>query len=91
MSVHIRLQRKGSIHRPFYQLVAADHRSPRDGRFIEKLGFYNPAHEPSTIELKDDRLQHWYGKGAQLSETVNKLLKAKGVKLSREIVKQAKK
>ena len=57
MAVHIRLQRKGSTHRPFYHLVATDHRNPRDGRFIEKLGYYDPKSEPSLVELKEDRIQ----------------------------------
>ncbi|MDD9951569.1 MAG: 30S ribosomal protein S16 [Zetaproteobacteria bacterium] len=83
MAVHIRLQRRGSTHRPFYHLVATDSRSPRDGRFIEKLGYYDPKGEPSTVEVKADRLQHWYSKGAQLSDAVAKLVKIKSIALSR--------
>ena len=84
MAVHIRLQRRGSIHRPFYHLVAADQRSPRDGRFLEKLGYYDPKPQPSTIELKAERLQHWYSKGAQLTDAAKALLKAKKIQLTRQ-------
>lgn len=83
MAVHIRLQRKGNTNRPFYHVVAADHRARRDGRFLEKLGYYDPTTEPSTIELKDERLQHWYSQGAQLSETVAKIAKIKKIALNR--------
>lgn len=83
MAVHLRLQRHGSKHRPFYHVVATDHRSSRDGRFIEKLGYYDPAHEPSTIELDADRVQFWYSKGAQLSNTVEKFAKLKKIELKR--------
>lgn len=84
MAVHIRLQRKGSTHRPFYHLVATDHRNPRDGRFIEKLGYYDPKSEPSLVELKEDRIQFWYGKGAQLTLAASKLVKSEKISLSRE-------
>jgi small subunit ribosomal protein S16 len=83
MALTLRLQRHGSTHRPFYHLVAADSRSPRDGRFIEKLGYYDPNQEPSVIEMKEDRVQYWYGNGAVLTDTVKKLVKAKNVRLSR--------
>lgn len=84
MGVQIRLQRKGATHRPFYHLVVTDKRSPRDGKFIEKLGYYDPNAEPSIIELKSDRIQHWYGLGAQLSETAQKLVKISKIELSRK-------
>jgi len=83
MALTLRLQRHGSTHRPFYHLVAADSRSPRDGRFIEKLGYYDPNQEPSVIEMKEDRVQYWYGNGAVLTDSVKKLVKAKNVRLSR--------
>ena len=83
MAVHIRLQRKGATHRPFYHVVATDSRNPRDGRFIEKLGYYDPNHNPSTIELREDRLQHWYSRGAQLTTQCAKLAKIKKINLSR--------
>ena len=83
MALTLRLQRHGSTHRPFYHLVAADSRSPRDGRFIEKLGYYDPNQEPSVIEMKEDRVQYWYGNGAVLTDSVKKLVKAKNVRWSR--------
>ena len=64
-------------------MVATDSRNPRDGRFIEKLGYYDPSHEPSTFEFKSDRVQYWYAKGAQVSPTVKKLLNKKKVELIR--------
>jgi len=87
MAVHVRLARRGNAHRPFYHIVAADHKMRRDGRFIEKLGYYDPGANPSIIEVKADRVAHWFENGAQLSPTVEKLLKVKDIKLSR---KQAK-
>ena len=87
MAVTIRLQRKGSTHRPFYHLVACDQRKPRDGRFLEKLGYYDPNTDPSTIEIKADRAQHWYGLGAQLTNATTKLMKAKKIKLERNTSK----
>ena len=83
MAVTLRLARHGSTHKPFYHVVAADHRKRRDGRFIEKLGYYDPNKSPSVIELKADCVQHWYKMGAQLSPTVAKLIKAKQIELSR--------
>ena len=76
MAVKIRLARAGAKKRPFYRIVAADTRSPRDGRFLEKLGTYNPNSEPSTVHLQQDRVDYWLGVGAQPSETVQRLLKA---------------
>jgi len=84
MAVHIRLQRHGSTHRPFYHVVAADHHMPRNGRFIERLGYYDPNHNPSVISLKNDRIQHWFGIGAQLSTAVSKLVKNEKLELTRE-------
>ncbi|MEZ4742207.1 MAG: 30S ribosomal protein S16 [Bdellovibrionota bacterium] len=83
MAVHIRLQRRGSTHRPFYHIVAADHRMPRDGRYLERLGYYDPNHNPSVISLKGDRIQHWYGTGAQLTSAVQKIVKAEKLELKR--------
>ena len=73
MAVKIRLARAGAKKAPFYRIVAADSRSPRDGRFIEILGRYNPRVEPSYIELDVERTESWLGKGAQMTETVAKL------------------
>lgn len=77
--VKIRLARFGSKKNPHYRIVVADSRSPRDGRSIETIGTYNPRTDPSTIELKNDRAEHWLSVGAQPSETVAKLLKIQGV------------
>jgi small subunit ribosomal protein S16 len=77
--VTIRLTRVGARNNPIWRVVAADSRSPRDGRFLEVLGHYNPQTEPSTIELNETRIRDWLGKGAQPSNTVKRLLKAKGI------------
>ena len=73
--VRIRLKRMGRKRKPFYRVVAADSRSPRDGRHIEVLGYYNPMTEPLTIELKMDRVNYWLGVGAQPSDTAASLIK----------------
>jgi small subunit ribosomal protein S16 len=73
--VRIRLRRVGSTHQPHYRVVVADKESPRDGRFIEVIGFYNPRTEPGTIELNEERVYHWLSVGAQPSESVQKLFK----------------
>jgi small subunit ribosomal protein S16 len=77
--VKLRLTRVGSKKNPIYRVVAADSRSPRDGKFIEIVGRYNPQTEPSTIELDEDKVRDWLSKGAQPSETVKRLLKAKNI------------
>ena len=79
MAVKMRLTRVGSKKNPIYRVVVADSRSPRDGRFIEIVGRYNPQHEPSLIELDEDKVRDWLGKGAQPSDAVQKLLKAKKI------------
>ncbi|ATD65669.1 30S ribosomal protein S16 [Neisseria weixii] len=75
--VVIRLARSGSKHRPFYNIVVADSRNRRDGRFIERVGFYNPVanEKQERLRLATDRLNHWIGQGAQVSEAVAKLVK----------------
>ncbi|HXY84920.1 MAG TPA: 30S ribosomal protein S16, partial [Gaiellaceae bacterium] len=73
MAVRIRLTRVGSKKNPIYRVVVADSRSPRDGRFIEIIGRYNPQTEPSTIELNENKVREWLGKGAQPSNAVQKL------------------
>jgi small subunit ribosomal protein S16 len=77
--VKLRLTRVGSKKNPVYRIVAADSRSPRDGKFLEIVGRYNPQTDPSTIELNEERIKDWISKGAQPSATVKRLLKAKGV------------
>lgn len=79
MAVKIRLTRVGSKKNPIYRVVVADSRSPRDGKFIEIVGRYNPQTEPSTIELDETKIKDWLGKGAQPSEAVARLLKAKNI------------
>jgi small subunit ribosomal protein S16 len=79
MAARIRLARVGSKKNPVYRVVVADSRSPRDGKFIEIVGRYNPQTDPSTIELDEAKVRDWISKGAQPSNTVQKLLKAKGL------------
>jgi small subunit ribosomal protein S16 len=69
----------GKKKQPSYRIVVADSRMPRDGRYIESLGYYNPMSEPSTIELNDERALYWLGQGAQPSRQVQNLMKIKGV------------
>ncbi len=77
--VKIRLRRMGAPKQPTYRVVAVDSRAPRDGRFLEILGHYNPRTEPATIELHEDRVRHWLSQGAQPTESVVRLLKQKGI------------
>jgi small subunit ribosomal protein S16 len=79
LAARIRLARVGSKKNPVYRVVVADSRSPRDGKFIEIVGRYNPQTDPSTIELDEAKMRAWISKGAQPSNTVQKLLKAKGL------------
>jgi small subunit ribosomal protein S16 len=79
MAVKLRLTRVGSKKNPIYRVVAADTRSPRDGKFIEIVGRYNPQMEPSLIEFDEAKVRDWLGKGAQPTAPVAKLLKAKGI------------
>ncbi len=79
MAAKIRLARVGSKKNPIYRVVVADSRSPRDGRFIEIVGRYNPQTEPSTIVLEEERIKDWLAKGAQPSAPVKRLLKTAGV------------
>ena len=78
MAVKLRLMRMGKTKQPTYRLVAADARSPRDGRFIEIVGTYQPRHEPSTINIDNDKCVKWLQQGAQPTERVEKLLKLSG-------------
>ncbi len=79
MSVKIRLRRMGATKRPSYRLVVADSTSPRDGRFIEIVGHYNPLVEPAQVVVKADRIRHWLSVGAKPTDTVASLLKKSGV------------
>jgi small subunit ribosomal protein S16 len=78
MAVKLRLMRMGKTKQPTYRLVAADSRSPRDGRFIEILGTYEPRQEPSRINIDNDKVVKWLSQGAQPTETVEKILKISG-------------
>ena len=82
MSVKLRLTRVGSKKNPIYRVVAADTRSPRDGKFIEIVGRYNPQSDPSLIEFDEAKVKEWLGKGALPTAPVAKLLKAKGISLA---------
>ena len=79
MAVKLRLQRKGRTKAPFYHIVAADARAPRDGKFIEKIGTYNPLTVPATIEINRDRAYYWLTVGAQPTDTVHAILGFKGI------------
>jgi small subunit ribosomal protein S16 len=79
MAVKLRLTRVGSKKNPIYRIVAADSRAPRDGKFLEIVGRYNPQTDPSTIEVDEDKVKAWLEKGAQPTESVARLLKAKNI------------
>lgn len=79
MSVKIRLKRIGAKKAPFYRLVVADSRSPRDGKFIEEIGYYNPITEPAEIKIDAEKAKKWLDNGAQPSDTVRNLLKKSGI------------
>ncbi len=79
MAVKIRLRRMGSNKAPFYRLVVADSRFPRDGRFIEEIGYYNPVSEPKVVKIDGDKAKEWIAKGAQPTEGVVRLLEAAGI------------
>lgn len=79
MSVKIRLKRMGAKKRPFYRIVVADSRAPRDGRFIDTLGHYNPCVEPPEVKIDSERAQLWLSRGAQPTETAGSILKKQGV------------
>ncbi|GAF41236.1 SSU ribosomal protein S16p [Agrilactobacillus composti DSM 18527 = JCM 14202] len=79
MAVKIRMKRMGSKRKPFYRIVVADSRAPRDGRFIQEVGFYNPISEPVQLKLDEDVILDWLQKGAQPSDTVHNLLSSQGI------------
>ena len=79
MAVKIRLRRMGAKKAPFYRVVVADSRYPRDGRFIEEIGYYNPMREPAEIKIDAEKAQKWIANGAQPTDTVKPLLKKAGV------------
>lgn len=77
--VKIRLKRMGAHKKPFYRVVVADVRSPRDGKFIEEIGYYNPLTDPVDIKINEERAKKWLGDGAQPTDTVKKLFKKSGI------------
>ncbi|HIU09800.1 MAG TPA: 30S ribosomal protein S16 [Candidatus Avidehalobacter gallistercoris] len=79
MSTKIRLRRMGAKKAPFYRVVVADSRSPRDGRFIEEIGYYNPIVEPAELKIDEEKALKWLATGAEPSETVKQLLKTTGI------------
>ncbi|MGX7204059.1 30S ribosomal protein S16 [Enterococcus pingfangensis] len=91
MAVKIRLKRMGSKKRPFYRIVVADSRSPRDGRFIETVGTYNPLKNPAEVVLKEENVLDWLQKGAQPSDTVRNILSKEGIMQKHHDAKFAKK
>ena len=85
MAVKLRLRRMGKKKQPIYKVVAADSRSPRDGKFLEAIGLYNPLTDPFTLEIKEDRALYWLSVGAQPTDTVRSLLSKKGILLKRDL------
>jgi len=81
MAVRIRLTRKGAKKRPFYRIVATDSEAPRDGRFLEVLGYYDPLEHPAKVHVDEDSVRKWIQRGAKLSETVRSLLRKRGVSM----------
>ena len=79
MAVKIRLARHGAKKRPYYRIVVADSRCPRDGKFIEEIGYYNPLTDPVDIKIDEERAKKWLGDGAQPTDTVKKLFKKSGI------------
>ena len=80
MAVVIRLKRVGAKKKPHYRIVVTDVKNPRDGRFIEEIGHYNPTTDPASMEVNGERAKWWLGKGAKVSDTVKSILKKQGVK-----------
>ena len=79
MAVKIRLTRLGDKKAPFYRIIVADSRYPRDGRFVEEIGYYDPTKEPSVVKIDGDKAKSWIAKGAQPTDTVKELLKKEGI------------
>ena len=79
MAVKIRLKRMGKKKAPFYRIVVADSRSPRDGRFIEEIGYYDPCKEPSEVKVDEEAVKKWLSNGAQPTATVERILKNAGI------------
>ena len=84
MAVVMRLRRMGGNQRPFYRLVVTDSRNPREGRFLERLGDYDPMKEQENLRLNSERIEYWLGQGAAPSERVSQLLRSKGIRVSKQ-------
>ncbi|ARC85680.1 MAG: 30S ribosomal protein S16 [Clostridium argentinense] len=80
MAVKIRLKRMGAKRAPFYRIIVADSRSPRDGRFIDEIGYYNPTTEPVTVKIDEEKANKWVKNGAQPTDTVKRLFNNAGIK-----------
>lgn len=91
MPVKLRLQRHGRKRRPFYHIVAADSRAKRDGRFIEKIGWFDPNHNPAIIDIDREKALEWLGNGAQPTDTVKQLLSATGILYKKHLLRGVKK
>jgi small subunit ribosomal protein S16 len=88
LAVKLRLRRMGKKKQPIYKVVAADSRAPRDGKFLEAIGLYNPLTDPHTLNINEDRAMYWLNVGAQPTDTVKSLLRQKGIILKRELVRK---
>lgn len=88
MAVKLRLRRMGKKRQPLYKIVAVDSRAPRDGKFIEAVGWYNPKSQPQTVRIDEERALYWLGVGAQPTDTVKSLLRQTGITLKRELVRR---
>ncbi len=88
MAVKLRLRRIGKKKQPIYKIVAADSRSPRDGKFLESIGLYNPLTDPFTVDIKEERALYWLSVGAQPTNTVKSLLTQKGILLKKELTRK---
>ena len=87
MAVKLRLKRMGSNKKPFYRIVVADSRSPRDGKFIEEIGYYNPVSQPKQVKINDEKAVKWLSNGAQPTDTVKTLLVNNGIMKNSKIIK----
>jgi len=90
LAVKLRLRRMGKKKQPIYKVVAADARSPRDGKFIEAIGLYNPKTEPATVDIKEDRALYWLNAGAQPTDTVKNILTHQGILLKKDLMSEGK-
>jgi len=88
LAVKLRLRRMGKKKQPVYKVVAADSRSPRDGKFLEAIGLYNPKSDPAVVDINENRALYWLGVGAQPTETVRSLLSKKGILLKKELMRK---